>query len=83
MITTLIWIKNIAILIVSAFFLIIGINTLIGSYQLKNPFEFIMYFFSASLLILVCLAGLVYLFFRLFTPKNKNDIDEIDDVETK
>jgi hypothetical protein len=81
MITTLTWIKNFAILIVSVFFLIIGINTLIGSYQLKNPIEFVMYFFSASLLILVCLAGLIYLFFRLFAPK-KNE-NEIDDVETK
>jgi hypothetical protein len=80
MTSTLIWIKNIAILVVSVFFLIVGINTLIGSYQLKNPLEFIMYFFSASLLILVCVAGLIYLFFRLFFKKQK---DETGDVETK
>jgi hypothetical protein len=74
----LIWIKNIVVLIVSLFFLIIGINTLIGSYQLKNPFEFVMYFFSASLLILVCIAGLIYFFFRTFFRKQKNEINNDD-----
>jgi hypothetical protein len=80
MITTLIWFKNIAILILSLIFLIIGINTLLGSYQLKNPIEFVMYFFSASLLILVCIAGLIYFFFRVWAKKQK---DGIDHVETK
>ena len=36
MMTILIWIKNIAILFLSLFFLIIGINTLLGSYKLKE-----------------------------------------------
>jgi hypothetical protein len=79
--TILIWIKNIAILILSLFFLIIGINTLIGSYGLNNPIEFVMYFFSSSLLILVCISGLIYFFFRVFRPK-KNKI-EMDNDETK
>lgn len=72
----LILIKNIAVLILSVFFLIIGINTLIGSYQLKNPFEFVMYFFSASLLILVCIAGLIYFFFRTFFREQKKEIND-------
>ena len=74
------WIKNTSIFILSLFFLIIGINTLIGSYQLKNPVEFVMYFFSASFLIFVCLAGLIYLYFRLFSKKQKT---ETNDAETK
>jgi hypothetical protein len=80
MITTLIWFKNLAILFLSLFFLIIGVNTLWGSFHLKNPIEFVMYFFSSSLLILVCIAGLIYFFFRIFPPKQKN---EINDDETK
>jgi hypothetical protein len=75
---TLIWIKNIAVLVISLFFLIIGVNTLVGSYQVKNPFEFVMYFFSASLLILVCIAGLIYFFFRTFFRKQKNEINNND-----
>ncbi len=73
--TIFIWIRNVAVLILSLFFLIIGINTLIGCYQLKNPVEFVMYFFSSSLLILVCLSGLIYLFFRVFPSKQKNEIN--------
>ena len=49
----LIWIKNVAVLLLSLLFLIIGINILLSSYNLKNPLEFVMNFFSASLLILV------------------------------
>jgi hypothetical protein len=80
MITTLIWIKNVFILILSLIFLIVGIKTLLGSYYLNNPVEFVMYFFSASLLILVCVTGLIYVFFRFFPQKQK---EEIENVENK
>ena len=76
MITILIWIKNSLILILSLIFLIIGINTLCGSFSLKNPHEFLMYFFSASLLILVCLVGIIYFIFRFFPNKQQDVIDE-------
>ncbi|MCE5210057.1 MAG: hypothetical protein LLG40_00680 [Deltaproteobacteria bacterium] len=73
-----IWIKNILILLLSLFFLIIGVNTLLGSYRINNPMEFVMYFFSASLLILVCLVGIIYFFCRVFFPKK----DIINEDET-
>ncbi len=69
MTTFLIWIKNSLILLLSLLFLIIGVNTLWSSYNLKDPQEFVMYFFSASLLILVCIVGIIYFFSRLFTKK--------------
>jgi len=65
----LVWIKNSFILCGSVLFLFIGINTLIGSYDLKNPTEFVMYFFSASLLILVCIVGVIYFFSQLFLER--------------
>ena len=68
------WIKNFAILLLSLLFLIIGINTLWGSYNLRNPLEFVMYFFSASLLILVCIVGIIYFFSRFFTKKQTDGI---------
>ncbi|OPY82407.1 MAG: hypothetical protein A4E71_03194 [Smithella sp. PtaU1.Bin162] len=73
----IIWtsVKNITILILCIFFLIVGVNTLIGSYSLNNPVEFVMYFFSSSLLILVCIAGLIYLFFRVFPRKQSDEIN--------
>ena len=70
----IIWIKNVMVLLLSVFFLIIGVNTLWGSYNLKNPQEFVMYFFSASLLILVCIVGIIYFFFRLFIKKQEDGI---------
>jgi hypothetical protein len=72
-----IWIKNFAVLILSLFFLIIGVNTFIGSFNLSNPIEFVMYFFSSSLLIMVCFVGIIYFVFR-FVPKK--EIDEIDNA---
>jgi hypothetical protein len=76
----LVWIKNIIILLVSVFFLMIGINTLLGSFKLNNPMEFVMYFFSASLLILVCIVGVIYFFFRLFPRKQP---EKFNDHEAK
>ena len=70
--TVLIWIKNIAVLLLSLFFLIIGLNTFIGSFNLNNPMEFVMYFFSSSLLILVCIVGIIYFVFRFFPQKQNN-----------
>ena len=71
----LIWIKNIVILLFSVFFLIIGVNTLLGSYSVKNPFEFVMYFFSACLLILVCICRNHIFFLPLISPKTKLELD--------
>jgi protein-S-isoprenylcysteine O-methyltransferase Ste14 len=71
----LIWIKNIIVLLLSLLFLIIGVNTLLGSYNLKNPIEFVMYFFSASLLILVCIVGIIYFFCR-FIPKKQDGTNQ-------
>jgi TRAP-type C4-dicarboxylate transport system permease small subunit len=68
------WVKNIVILLFSLFFLIIGINTMLGSFKLNNPMEFLMYFFSASLLILVCIVGVIYFIVRLFPTKQQNGI---------
>ena len=65
------WIKNIIILTLSVLFLVFGVNTLFCSYRINNPMEFVMYFFSASLLILVCLVGIIYFFSRLLTPKKE------------
>jgi uncharacterized membrane protein YhdT len=71
----LIWIKNFAVLLLSLFFLIIGVNTFIGSFNLNNPIEFVMYFFSSSLLILVCFVGIIYFIFRFVPKKEENGID--------
>ncbi len=60
------WGKMILILLFAVFFLVFGIETMIGAFHLKNPLEFIMYFFSASLMILVSLVGVLYPMFRIY-----------------
>lgn len=56
--------KNLLILAVSIFFLIFGISTLMSAYGLTNPIEFIAYFFSSSLIILISITGIIYPVFR-------------------
>jgi hypothetical protein len=73
------WGKIVLIAVISLFFLLFGIESLIGSFYLKNPLEFIMYFFSASLIILVSLVGIIYPVSQIrvfFKPKKCNDDSE-------
>jgi hypothetical protein len=46
------WMIRVLIGLVALLMLFYGIETLIGAFSLKNPLEFIMLFFSASLLVL-------------------------------
>jgi len=50
------WVFQILMMLVSVFFLVFGIDLLLASYTLENPFNFIMTFFSASFIILISLA---------------------------
>ncbi|MBW2609610.1 MAG: hypothetical protein JRC68_04605 [Deltaproteobacteria bacterium] len=57
------WIRQIILILVGCFFLLFGIQLLISAYRLKNPFWFIMTFFSSNLIILISgalLAGFIY-----------------------
>jgi di/tricarboxylate transporter len=60
------WGKQIAIGCVAVVFLVTGINVLIASYTLTNPLEFIMYFFSSSMVILVSVVFLIYPAVRIY-----------------
>ncbi len=54
------WLKLLVVGGGSLLVLLLGINTLLSSYLLKNPLDFIMLFFSASFMILLGLTGLIY-----------------------
>jgi hypothetical protein len=60
------WIKIVVMGLISLFFLLYGAETMTGAYSLKNPMEFIMYFFSASFMILVSSVGVIYSFFKIY-----------------
>jgi len=59
------WGKIVLVAFLSLFFFVFGVETLIHTFNMKNPLEFIMYFFSASLMTLVSLVGLVYVVTRV------------------
>jgi len=61
------WGKNIFIAVCSFFFLSFSIETVIGSFYLKNPLEFIMLFFSAGLMLLISIVGIVYFVCQMHT----------------
>ena len=50
------WIVQFVMLLVSVFFLTFGIDLLMASYSLGDPFKFIITFFAASFIILISLA---------------------------
>lgn len=52
--------------LISLFFLFFGIETLLGAYSLKNPLEFIMFFFSASFVILLSSVGIIFTFVKIY-----------------
>lgn len=60
------WGKTLLIGLVSLFFLVKGIDVLIGSYYLDNPLEFVMYFFSSSMLIMVSAVGVYYSLLHIY-----------------
>lgn len=72
------WGKNILIAMASLFFLAFGVETLIGCFYLKNPLEFIVYFFSASFMVLISIVGIIYPAFQVhaFFKPRKLDNDE-------
>jgi hypothetical protein len=59
------WAKILVVGIFSTFFLVFGIEVLIGSYSLKQPQFFIMYFFSGSFITLISLVGVLYPVFQI------------------
>jgi phosphoglycerol transferase MdoB-like AlkP superfamily enzyme len=72
------WGKNVMIAFLSLFFLAFGVNALITAYSTKNPLEFIMYFFSSSLIILISIVGIIYPVFRIRAILKPNKMDEND-----
>ncbi|MBW2342700.1 MAG: hypothetical protein JRF53_01560 [Deltaproteobacteria bacterium] len=63
------WIRQVLLTLMGCFFLVFGIQLLMAAYQLKDPFYFIMTFFSSNLIILISatlLIGFVYRMVRMY-----------------
>ena len=59
------WIKQIVLVILGGFYLYFGIHLLIASYQMNNPFTFILTFFASNFIILISGALLVGFTYRM------------------
>lgn len=53
------WGKNLLVIVFALFFLVFGLEVLIGAYNLKEPPMFFVYFFSGSFIVLFSLAILL------------------------
>lgn len=60
------WVKVVVITVGAAFFLLFSVTNLIGAYQMKHPLEFVMMFFSQSLMLMISIVGLIYSFLQLY-----------------
>jgi hypothetical protein len=72
------WGKILAVGIASVFFLLIGIDTLWAAYHLNNPHEFIAYFFSSNLMILISLVGVLYSILQTYSLLLNGKTDDRD-----
>ena len=70
------WSRNILIAFFSLFFLVFGIQALMMAYSMNNPYEFIMYFFSSNLIILISIVGIIYPVLRMRTALKPNKTAE-------
>jgi len=73
------WIWQSILVLACGFFLVLGIQILIKSYNLDNPFDFMMIFFSSNLIILisgVVGAGLCYRMLGVYRLINKKEGDK-------
>ncbi|OGP98212.1 MAG: hypothetical protein A2Z39_05495 [Deltaproteobacteria bacterium RBG_19FT_COMBO_46_9] len=68
------WIRQIILAMAACFFLVFGIQMLIVSYRLNDPFTFIMTFFSSSFIILIS-GTLLFAFIYKMISRRKKDED--------
>ena len=50
------WIRQLVLTAIGCFFIVFGIHILIASYELKDPFSFILTFFASNFMILISAA---------------------------
>jgi hypothetical protein len=59
------WVKQIILIVLGGFYLYFGVHLLLASYQLNNPFYFLMTFFASNFIILISAALLIGFAYRL------------------
>jgi len=59
------WIRQIILILIAGFYLILGIQLLVSAYQLNDPPNFILTFYASNFMILISAALLVGFIYRL------------------
>jgi hypothetical protein len=59
------WTRQVVLILVGAFFLYYGIELLISSYGLKEPYTFLMTFFASNFIILISAALIIGFAYRM------------------
>ena len=71
------WIWQVVLILVGSFFLYYGIELLISSYSLKDPYTFLMTFFASNFIILISAALIVGFAYRMISVyKHLKKMDE-------
>ena len=72
------WIRQIILILLGSFFLYYGVKLLISSYDLKDPYSFLMTFFASNFIILISAAlvfGFAYRMVTAYRQSKNNDSD--------
>jgi len=70
------WIRQIILILLGSFFLYYGIELLISSYGLNDPYTFIMTFFASNFIILISatlIFGFAYRMIAVYRRRSKNN----------
>jgi len=70
------WIRQWVLILLGAFFLYYGVELLISSYRLNDPYTFIMTFFASNFIILISAAlviGFAYRMLAVYRLSKNND----------
>ena len=75
------WIRQIVLILLGSFFLYYGIELLISSYNLDDPYTFIMTFFASNFIILISAAlviGFAYRMLAAYRQSKNHDTNNHD-----
>ena len=61
------WIRQIVLILLGSFFLYYGVELLISSYGLNDPYTFLMTFFASNFIILISVALVIGFAYRMIT----------------
>lgn len=78
------WIRQIVLILIGAFFLYYGIQLLIGAYNLKDPFIFIMTFFASNFIILISgtlVFGFAYRIVMALRQSKNTDLQQTNNTD--